>query len=225
MTNVHSPSFPHGTPAGFDAGCRSAACSGAYLSGITCRDAKRRYVGDWTFRRRVDAGMTPRDIVQLEAAEAEAETLARVAARAAALAAAKAEAKAAKAAGRTPRIPKVKTSKPRRTIGAYAPDGKIHGSLTGYRNGCTNPEMCPGPSLGVPTCTEAARKRRREDAQAWRDRHRDNPRPAAKHGTSSGYQRFKCRSRTDCPAVAEGGISCGQAKYEYEKTREARKAA
>lgn len=71
--NVHSPSFPHGSPAGFDAGCRAAACSGAYLSGITCRDAKRRYVGDWTFRRRVDAGMTPRDIMQLEAAEVEAE--------------------------------------------------------------------------------------------------------------------------------------------------------
>jgi hypothetical protein len=166
--------------------------------------------------------MTPRDIVKLEAAEVEAEKQARVAAKAAALAAARADARAAKRAEKGPRL-RAKTT--RRKIGVYAADGTIHGSLTGQRNGCRNPDNCPGPSLGVMTCTDAARIARREHAQAWRDRHGGKRRPAAKHGTSSGYQRFKCRSRTDCPAVAEGGISCGQAKYEYEKTREARKAA
>lgn len=174
MTDPHSPGFPHGTPAGFDAGCRSGACSGAVLSGITCRDAKRRYVGDWTFRRRVDAGMAPAEILALEAAEVEAERVARAAAKAAALAAARAEAKAAKAAVRKPRVPYIRELKtPRRVIGAYAPDGTIHGTVTGYRNGCKRPDVCPGPSLGVPTCTEARRERGRRDARVYRDRQRE----------------------------------------------------
>lgn len=47
--------FPHGTPAGFDAGCKDASCPGSDR-GQTCRQAAVRYRGDYSYRRLVDSG-------------------------------------------------------------------------------------------------------------------------------------------------------------------------
>lgn len=58
----------HGTVDGYRAGCRGSACSGQ----VTCRDVWTRYNGDYTFRRRVDAGDAPAVIVAEEIAEREA---------------------------------------------------------------------------------------------------------------------------------------------------------
>ncbi|MEP6482545.1 MAG: hypothetical protein ABJA94_11115 [Rhodoglobus sp.] len=46
-----------------------------------------------------------------------------------------------------------------------------------------------------------------------------NPRShsTATHGTRNGYRRFNCRSQTDCPAIAEGGISCYEANSKYQQ--------
>lgn len=61
----------HGTPDGYRAGCHgSAASCGAPVS---CADVYTRYQGDWSFRRRVDAGEVPADIVAQEVADLEAQ--------------------------------------------------------------------------------------------------------------------------------------------------------
>lgn len=52
-------SHPHGTVAGFQKGCRSAACPAP----VSCREVHTRYQGDFGFRRAIDAGMTPADYI------------------------------------------------------------------------------------------------------------------------------------------------------------------
>ena len=68
-------SFPHGTMNGYRQGCKTGHCTAP----ITCSTVRTRYVSDWAFRKRVDAGWTAAQIQEADAAEAEA---AKVAARA-----------------------------------------------------------------------------------------------------------------------------------------------
>ena len=67
--------FPHGTVDGYTRGCRTNHCPAP----ITCSVVRTRYVSDWAFRKRVDAGWTAEQITEQDAVEAEA---ARVVARA-----------------------------------------------------------------------------------------------------------------------------------------------
>jgi len=188
--NPHAPNFPHGTPSGFDAGCRSAACSGAVLSGITCRDAKRRYVGDWRFRVRMDEGMAAGDILALEAAEVHAEKVARAAAK---VADREAERLARKEANRKPR----KQAAPR---APRKPRMQSHGTNAGYQRGCRTDD-CPNVAAGGISCVEAKRKFQRDYNEA---RKRGEYKPIT-HGTISGYQagcRDNCTSQPSCREVA-----------------------
>lgn len=66
-------SHPHGTVAGFQKGCRSAACPAP----VSCRTVHTRYQGDYGFRRAIDAGMTPAQIVTAEREAVEAAKAAR----------------------------------------------------------------------------------------------------------------------------------------------------
>lgn len=60
----------HGTVDGYRAGCHGSTVScGATVS---CTDVYIRYQGDWGFRKRVEAGENPADIVAEEAAELDA---------------------------------------------------------------------------------------------------------------------------------------------------------
>jgi hypothetical protein len=69
--------FPHGTVRGYDQGCRTNHCPAP----ITCTVFRTRYVSDWGFRKRVDAGWTAEEIADWDAREAakavEAERAAR----------------------------------------------------------------------------------------------------------------------------------------------------
>lgn len=58
--------IPHGTPAGYRQGCRTAACPAP----LACRDVYRRYSGDLSFKRALDAGEPLADILAREAEEA-----------------------------------------------------------------------------------------------------------------------------------------------------------
>lgn len=58
----------HGTPDGYRAGCKTGHCP----SPVICRDVYVRYVGDWSFARRVDAGESAVVIIAAEIAEAAA---------------------------------------------------------------------------------------------------------------------------------------------------------
>lgn len=58
-------SFPHGTVDGHRRGCRGATCPAP----LACRDVKRRYDGDYGFKRQVDAGVSLVEILRRDAAE------------------------------------------------------------------------------------------------------------------------------------------------------------
>lgn len=93
---LHDTTFPHGTHRGYAAGCHGAHCPAP----ITCRDVRRRYAGDWSFRKQIDAGMTVQEILDAETAQERAE----------------AEAKAARAARRAARPKPRPTAKPKRVV-------------------------------------------------------------------------------------------------------------
>lgn len=57
---------PHGTQEGWHAGCRGSSCPSA-AQGLSCTTAHRRYAGDYGFRKMVDAGLSPAQIVASEA--------------------------------------------------------------------------------------------------------------------------------------------------------------
>lgn len=75
--DIFAADFPHGTREGFARGCKSSQCPGEEL-GLSCRAAAMRYAGDYSFRKRVDAGMSVVEILTLEAEEeaARAQTVA-----------------------------------------------------------------------------------------------------------------------------------------------------
>lgn len=58
----------HGTPDGYRAGCKTNHCP----SPVPCHTVYLRYVGDWGFARRVDAGESAVDIIAAEVADAAA---------------------------------------------------------------------------------------------------------------------------------------------------------
>lgn len=55
----------HGTKEGRAAGCRGSSCPSAAV-GLSCSTAHRRYAGDWAFRKLVDRGLSPAEIVAAE---------------------------------------------------------------------------------------------------------------------------------------------------------------
>lgn len=59
--------FPHGTADGFRGGCNTNHCP----SEVSCRTVHTRWVGDYAFRRQINAGMTPIEIVNLERKQAQ----------------------------------------------------------------------------------------------------------------------------------------------------------
>jgi hypothetical protein len=67
MYDILDDRFPHGTVKGYDRGCRTNHCPAP----IACHVFRTRYVGDFAFRRLVDAGWTAGQIAEKETAEAE----------------------------------------------------------------------------------------------------------------------------------------------------------
>lgn len=62
---ITSTTYPHGTVEGFQGGCNTAHCPAE----VSCRTVHTRYVGDWAFRRQINAGMTPAQIIAAETPE------------------------------------------------------------------------------------------------------------------------------------------------------------
>lgn len=64
---ITDTTYPHGTIEGFQGGCNTAHCPAE----VSCRTVHTRYVGDWAFRRQINAGMTPTEIVAAEQKQAQ----------------------------------------------------------------------------------------------------------------------------------------------------------
>jgi transposase len=62
---ITDTTYPHGTTEGFTKGCHGSHCPAP----MACRDVLVRYNGDFAFRRQINAGMTPAEIVAAETPE------------------------------------------------------------------------------------------------------------------------------------------------------------
>jgi len=121
--------FPHGTPHGFERGCRGRVCRGGAEYGQSCRAAFTRYAGDAAYRRLVLQGASD-------------EVLRRPARFAAPL----------------PRIDAMRQKRAaaavtRAAVAAVSTRGRSHGTLAGYRRGCHKGAPCPAGADGR-TCAE-----------------------------------------------------------------------
>jgi len=186
-------SFPHGTPAGFDRGCRSGgACLAKPVTGQSCKEAKTRVQRDAGYRALVQSGATVEVLREPERPE---------------------QAPAVSAAPRPvphAATPKLLQEKPTATPGPRKGE-LVHGTTSGYWRGCR--DDCPGDADGI-TCRQAAAAQKRE--------RRENPQPrkvGRTHGTISGYQ---AGCRDDCPGGADG-TTCREASRIYARERAARK--
>ena len=84
-----------------------------------------------------------------------------------------------------------------------------HGTVWGFRRGCTDSRTCPQQALGRTTCREANQRYYRDYAAR---RRRGDGKPIA-HGTRAGYQ-LGCRDRVECPKD-DRGISCADARSSH----------
>ncbi|MFJ6429691.1 hypothetical protein [Microbacterium maritypicum] len=74
---ITDTTYPHGTAEGFMNGCRGSHCPAP----MACRDVHTRYNGDFAFRRQINAGATPVEIVAAEEEQAREAARAELAAK------------------------------------------------------------------------------------------------------------------------------------------------
>lgn len=165
--------FPHGSPAGFAQGCRSAGgClhhgSAVYL---TCKEAASARASDWglsklpmgqpILRAAIKIPRTPPRSVATESSS--------------------------KKLPRAPRTTAVKAARPQAAATTPAAAAPEHGTLAGYWNGeCFREDLCPAdPSCAQVNLTHVAGTK--------------PPHSPAPHGTLFGYWVAGCVRDADCP--------------------------
>lgn len=164
-TKLAAAAFPHGTPEGYALGCRGVLSCAFHGTPIrTCVEASRMFAGDWTYRRRVQAGMTPEAIHAAEQEDAgratpdpifrqQRPTPTPVFSDAQE---GRARKRAEAAAAGTPAPARPEPAAPNR--GGRKPTPIRHGTNQGYAKGCHKDSPCPES----PTCTEVHAERMRE---------------------------------------------------------------
>lgn len=162
-------SFPHGTREGYEKGCRGSHCPAAEDGYLTCFQARTRYVSDFAYRRRVDAGMSLAELAAADEQDA-AEQRARFA-----------------SLGASGKKAVVQDEPAAETVAVQekaTPDGEIgeatsrdeaggiayerHGTTSGYYAGCRDKEACPGLSRVGKSCTQAVNEYQRDRKRARR---------------------------------------------------------
>lgn len=172
--------FPHGTPDGFEQGCRAGTCPGEQL-GQTCVQASIRYRGDFQYRRAVNDG-APVEVLRLpEVFE-----------------------KPAKPKPVKVNAPKVQEA-PAARRGPGRPPGSTewnHGTLYGYNmKNCRAGSDCPGGADGR-TCAQV----KSEKSKAAHARHNDRKREARAAAAEKSGKR-QPRQRPGVTRAAHGRFS------------------
>lgn len=174
--------FPHSTKEGYRAGCRGRACPGIEENGISCADAFARYQGDYGFRKKVDAGMSPSEIMAAEAVPiaenprpkpkvAPKPTVQPLSPEAeAAIESVPADDEAA------PRFETFGKPTSRPAVTKEIPL-ENHGTPKGYKAGCRLRDKCPGVETVGKSCTQAVAEYQRA-ATAARKRNQVAAAPA-----------------------------------------------
>ncbi|MCU1418701.1 MAG: hypothetical protein JWP32_2875 [Schumannella sp.] len=184
--DLYEDGFPHSTKEGYDAGCRGSGCPGALDHGFSCAQAFQRFNGDYGYRKKVEAGMSPSEIVAAEGAHAPAVV----------------EKSAAKPQPQT---------KPQPEPTALAADAEPaagaaafpHGTAKGYGKGCHDGNTCPRSPATGRTCRQAYTEYQRE--YAVRRRANGGPLGKSKSKTSAPTEAVAAPSVDDAlsPSYAD----------------------
>ncbi|TFD27482.1 hypothetical protein [Cryobacterium cryoconiti] len=160
--DLYSDDFPHGTPDGFEQGCRGSACPNQTTDAMTCRKAHMRYQGDYQYRKAIDAGQVwvepaPEKKVKDRRTDADAaHTALRAAREVAQVDVVPVAPKPAPPAG--PATDWATLPKKRKNAALTVNDPMFpHGTSAGAK-ACTDEAKCPG----TPTCQEARRQYQRD---------------------------------------------------------------
>jgi hypothetical protein len=235
--------FPHGTKAGYDGGCRTANCPAP----LACRDFVRRYAGDFAFRRLIDAGMTAAEVIALEHAEANTTVDRERAAEVARREQIEAERAAARQVERDARLEERARNRDEARAASEAERAaeRERAAVAAAASRQTERETLRAAVLesrmvlrraekalakfdatGKPSPKAPAPVRRvaRVPGSAFtapvreprRPRVPSAPREVKPHGTNASFVRG-CKSKTDCPNLADGGMSCYEAHLEYHR--------
>jgi hypothetical protein len=196
----------HGTPQGYNEGCRGANCATHGTDLMTCTEAAIRYAGDYAYRKQVDAGT----------ATTEKEVFAKPV-RVKPVKVVKPPVVKPPKPVREPKPKPVKAPRPPKPLKpvkatrAYKqrkprvlPE-KPHGTTQAQRRVCN--EDCPNEE----SCTD---KRRRMLAEQKAARAL-NEFPEGKHGTLAGYT-DGCHKHSPCPGNADGE-TCAEVSRTYQR--------
>lgn len=233
MPDAIARQIVHGTPQGFELGCKSQGGCANHGSAtlMTCADAARAARSDWSLKdipqdepwpkrirklarparpalRIVEAAHSPQPSRRSPQRETPSSSTPseRKPRPAAESSTAGTPTRHGARAGRQAAAMK-KARRPR------GPQPIKHGTVWGYARGCDTIEGCPNHALGLPSCVEERRRYNRE--YAARRRRGDGPEIA--HGTTTGYS-LGCHDRSLCPGNAEG-LTCSDAQREADLRR------
>lgn len=198
-------STPHGTPTGYDDGCRGANCKNHRDPvHMTCAEAHQRYQGDWEYIKAVDAGT-----VTTEKASYPKPKVARLVAETAA------EKAARPVKVKKPRVSraKPKTERKPRALAPLASGERKHGTPWGIKH-CTG--VCPNEAAGGKSCHTMHREY--QNAYTAKRRAEGN----FSHGSMYGYQ-MGCHDRATCPMPE--GLTCMDEMNAYGRARAAKARA
>lgn len=244
IDTVLVPNFPHGTPTGYDRGCRGALCPNNKSDQLmSCEQAIVRYRGDLTYRRAVQAGTATADVEQFAKptrtvvedpqprrlfrypdgiAHGTSAGYDKHGCRLGNQCPAKLEGNLSclemsnkKKRDRRANGSGSKTTRTHRNVNS--PDFP-HGTASGFHNHkCRLGDNCPGVERTGMTCRDAYNKQRR-DTHVEREAARVIDPKKVPHGTVTGYRYWRCRLGDNCPGVERTGITCQQANNSYKKT-------
>lgn len=213
--------FPHSTREGYEAGCRGSACLGKLENGFSCSEAAVRYAGDYGYRKRVEAGMTPAEIADADAAD-------RAAAAPAGKAKAKAKPSLKERAERAATAPFPAAERER----VIAPKPVPADVTSVVEVAVIDAAAVGGPeevALGA-LVDEGLSRAGAAVSAAVDDLVAESVKPkrgrapgSIEHGTAYGYQRG-CRDGLVCPKNADG-VSCHEAYRAYQRDYAERRRA
>lgn len=212
-----APGFPHGTREGHAQGCKTSLCPGTEEFGFSCSQAAMWFAGDYSFRKRVLAGMSPADIF----AETEAAKIADAAAAVVERAASKAAAIAAAKPVKQKRVPVVRSPKPE-VVRIPVDKTPKHGTVAMYRAGCFTEVGCPSrPSCATVNLAHVLGEELHIDERVPAERARRRPRSSSGvrnpiHGTEYGRQ-MGCKTIEDCPNGVLGLETCVEYSRRYHR--------
>lgn len=207
--------LPHGSQAGYDAGCRGQGGCANHGSSelLTCVEAAEHRRQDWKLAKLPRTEPITRAMVRLRSDRELAQTTpARPSTAPRRTVAPSRPMPAAVEPSRSPSSRSARTSRPARRTRPRT-DGPVHGTCHGFARGCKTDEECPNTARGLKSCAQAQHEYREE----YTARRRAGVGPTVEHGTEYGYQ-LGCRDRETCPG-SEDGLTCPDARVRADRQR------